>query len=379
MLMFMPWCPIDKCYEVDDIYLLPFTRHKLIDGLDKTDQCRINTIIGIYKDLEGKPVRNATIVRYDGHSPIDDLTDDQIEIAKDLTALACFCGLAKRKYFNAPGPYCNSDCFSLYIQKFDKPDFTALTTRRRDGVTWSIWPVDDVSITIPVHCHTVQDVSVDTDLLKALVDHRHHTKPEKSEWGKWQNAISCFNQASTDSNNMRPQMELVLLCSAFEHLLSTRSNAEDVARRFAETLTPSDKLLAQDAMRLSNQRKNAGKSVRYEWMRDFYRIRNDFAHGNLSSQRSSGWNLIEHLVLATIAFPLLVKSLLSKACEYKMTDGDQAQIDVFEKFADTTDFLKPPPDQKSSSDSHWKRLVNERSRKIAIERAVKRERKNLTP
>jgi len=377
MLVFMPWCPIEKAYTVSDTAILPFERHTPIDGLDDAGQCRVNAIMASYKDIEGKPIYKAAIVRYGSNSPIDDLNDEEIEIVQDLAVLACFCGLATREYFNSLGPYCNTDCFNLHIQKFDKADFTALTVRRREGRTLSGWPIDNISITVPVHCHTIQGVSLDAELLKALIDYR--AQPSNTDWGRWQNAISCFNQGNTDSDNIRHQIEWVLLCSAFEHLLSAKSNAKDIACKFAKKLTPSDELLAKDAARLSMQQKNDGKSVRYEWMREFYRIRGDFAHGKLNTQQPTTWNFLEHLVLATIAFPLLVKSLLNKACKYKLTDNDQAQIDVFEKFADTPDFLRPPPDQKNSLDSHLKRLVNERSSKIALERAFNQACNDPTP
>jgi len=370
MLAFMPWCPIDKAYTVGDVTILPFERHTPIEGLDDAEQCRVNTIMAMYKDIKGKPVRKAAIVRYGSKSPIADLTEDDIEIVQELAALACFCGLAKRQYFDSLGPYCNSDCFSLHIQKFDRADFTALTVRRREGRTLSVWRIDDISITVPVHCHTIREVSLNAELLKGLIDHR--AQSDNTEWGRWQNAISCFNQANTDSDNIRYQVEWMLLCSAFEHILSATSNAKDVACKFAENLTPSDELLAKDAARLSDQQKNDGRSVRYEWMREFYRIRGDFAHGKLNTQQPTTWDLLEHLMLATIAFPLLVKSLLNKACKYKLTDNDQAQIDVFEKFADTPDFLERPPDQKNSLDSHWQRLLIKRSFNAAFNRASSR-------
>lgn len=377
MLVFMPWCPLDNPYEVGNISILPFERHTPIDGLDDAGQCRVNTIMATYKDIEGKPVHKAAIVRYGSNSPIGDLTDDQIEIVQDLAVLACFSGLAKREYFNSLGPYCNSDCFALHIQRFDKADFTSLTVRRREGRTLSGWPIDEIAVTVPLHCHTIRQISLDVDLLKALADHR--TELNDGEWGRWQNAVSCFNQANTDSDNIRHQMEWVLLCSAFEHLLSAKSNAKDVACKFAKTFDPSEELLAKDATRLSNQPKNDGKSVRYEWMREFYRIRGDFAHGKLNTQQATTWNPLEHLVLATIAFPLLVKSFLNKACKYKLTDHDQSQIDVFEKFADTHDFLRPPPDQKKSLDSHWQRLVNDRLMTIACSKASKQPWNKITP
>jgi len=357
MLVFMPWCRIDRAYKVGDIDILPLNRHGTINGLDDAAQCSVNTVMAAYKTIEGKPVDRATLISYASKSLIDDLNEDEVETVHELAAVACFCGLAKREYFNSLGPYCNSDCFTLYIQKFTKADFTALTIRRREGRTLSVWPIGDIAITVPVHCHAIENVSLDEELLKALVAHRAQTNSDKLV--RWQNAISCFNQANTDNDSIRYQMEWVLLCSAFEHLLGAKPKAEDVSSKLAQTMVPKDSLPASNANRRSDKWPAKGQSLCYEWMREFYRIRGDFAHGGLNTQQPAMWKPLEHLVLGTIAFPLLVKSLLSKDSKYILTNKDRAQIDCFEKFADTDNFLNPPPNQQGSLDSHWRRLLDE--------------------
>ena len=98
-------------------------------------------------------------------------------------------------------------------------------------------------------------------------------------------------------------------------------------------------------------------------MKEFYRVRGDFAHGRLKTKQPAVWNPLEHIVLATIGFPLLVRCLLKKKAKYQVTDSDQAQIDAFEKLA-AEQFLRPPADQKNSMDSIWFRLVKEASSKL---------------
>ncbi len=375
MLTFMPWCRIDKIYKIDNIEILPFKRHEQINGVDDAGQCRVNTIMSIYKNIEGRPVDSAALIRYSDKTLIADLNEEEMAEMSDLTTLACFSGLAKREYFNPVGPYCNS--FTLYSQKFDKAEFTTLRTRRREGSTSSVWPIDDLAVTVPVHCHTIDGVMLDEMLLNALIAYRKRSNVE--DWGKWQNALTCFNQANTDSDNIRHQVEWVLLCSAFEHILDAKHEAKDVASEFAKIMVPSEPLLVQNAIRKSNNWQTKDQALRYEWMREFYRIRGDFAHGKLNTQQPTVWNPREHLTLAVIAFPMVVKCLLKKANLYELTDDDQAQIDVFEKFADTQNFLKPPANQKGSLDYHWKRLVSDRSRRIFCEKAVNEAWNNLTP
>ncbi|BFU89421.1 MAG: hypothetical protein NTAFB01_06080 [Nitrospira sp.] len=366
MVAFMPWCRIDKTYEVGEIQILPFERHEPIDGLDDTAQCRVSTILASYKTIVGKPVERAAFVRYGGRLLIDDLNDKEQETLHELVTLACFCGLARREYYEQGGHYCNSECFSLYIQKFDEADFVSLRTRRRDGHTLDVWPIADIAITIPAHCQPVRGVNFDEALLKGLVAHRAQSADK--EWARWQNAISCFNQANTDGENVRYQVEWVLLCSAFQHILGAKSNAEDVAKKFAEAVAPSSPVLVGNVEHHSDLTE-ADKSIRYEWMKEFYRVRGDFAHGRLQTNQPSVWNPLEHLVLAAITFPLLVRCLLNKKGRYEFTDNDLAQIDAFEKLADEQS-LKPPLSQKNSLDWVWPRLVQDAKSEVLGRKAL---------
>lgn len=369
-LLFMPWCKIDRTYKIGEIEILPFERNKPIGGFDEEAQRHVNKIMVMHKTIQNEPVDRAALVRYQNKSVIDELTDREIEIAKDYLELACFCALAHRKYFYPVGAYCNSDCFSFYVQKFDDAEDTCLVTRRREGRNKSLWQMDEIAITVPIHVHPIGGITLDQRLLDAVIAFRQGAGNNK--WGKWQNAISCFNRANSDSDRVSYQIEWILLCSAFERILEADTDYEDVARKFSDGFKPADPIKVRDADRVSDKWKKPDAPLRHEWMREFYRIRGDFAHGKLNTRQPVVWEPLEHLVLATIAFPLLVKSLLQKDCKYKFTDDDRAQIDCFEKFADTKNFLEKPPDQQSGLDSHWSRLCEGRESRLSTERAVDR-------
>jgi hypothetical protein len=368
MIAFMPWCRVEKSLDVGGITILPFHRHGRLEGLDEATLCRANTILGTYKTIEAKPVDKAALIRYGAKSLVDELSTEEHEDIHGLVTLACFSALAGRQYFDSLGPYCNSDCFTLYVQKFDRADFTAITTRRREGETLSGWPIDDIAITIPVHCHTVQEVMIDESLLKSLLIHRD--KCDEEEWGRWQNAITCFNQANTDSETVRFQVEWVLLCSSFEHILLAASDYKNVARKFIERVIPSSPLLVRNAKRKSTRWVDVDVDLRYEWLKEFYRIRGDFAHGRLDSRQPAAWTTREHLVLSTIAFPLLVRCLLASSGSYVLTDDDLAQINAFECLMDDP-FLESPPDSRGSGDSYWARHVSEARMNVAHGQAMK--------
>lgn len=367
MVAFMPWCRIDKTYKVGEIQIVPFERHKPIEGLDGTAQCRVSTIVASYKTIVGKPIDRAAFVRYGDSSLIADLNGEEQETIHELVTLACFCGLARREYFRQGGHYCNSECFSLYLQKFDEADSVSLRTRRREGHTWDVWPIDDIATTVPAQCQPIQKVNLEETLLKGLVAHRAQSADE--EWARWQSAISCFNQANTDGENFRYQVEWVLLCSAFEQILGARPDYKDVAQKFADAVVPSSPVLVCNAKHRPGRWPDADKPIRYEWMKEFYRIRGDFAHGRLQTKQPSVLNPLEHLVLAAIAFPLLVRCLLNKKRRYEFTDNDLAQINAFEKLADER-FLEPPSNQENSLDWMWPRLVQDAKSEVLVRKAL---------
>jgi hypothetical protein len=106
-------------------------------------------------------------------------------------------------------------------------------------------------------------------------------------------------------------------------------------------------------------------------MKEFYRIRGDFAHGRLNTQQPSVWTPHEHLLLATIAFPLLVKALLARLGRYQLSDEDQVQRNALEGFADTAEFLNPPLDQQGGLDLHWRRARQREQRNLRVAKAVR--------
>jgi hypothetical protein len=357
LLQFMPWCPIDKVYSVGDVTIIPFHCDESIQGLDELATSQVKTILASYRDLEGQPIKEAALIQYQSCPLLADLSDDEIEVTRECVELACFCSLAKRDYFSQEGPYSNTDCFIVYGHEFSQaPRFFGITTRRREGRTRDGRWIERTMFSIPVHVSPIGRVSLYAPLLDALVAFRNLASDDA--WIRWQNAISCFNQANTDNDAVRYQVEWVLLSSAFEHILEAKSNCGDVARTFTDLLVPYTQLFVRDTKRRSDRWSDADRPLRYEWMKEFYRIRGDFAHGRLKTRQAAVWNALEHIVLASIAFPLLTRCLLERRGIYGLTDNDRSQINVFERLADEQ-FLNPPEDQKSSIDSTWWRLQKE--------------------
>ena len=296
-------------------------------------------------------MNHAAVVSYADRPFGAELTPEEVDTVYEWIQLACFAGLAGRELFTPEAP-CNSDVFLLYMQRLQDADFIAIRTRRREGHTWSAWPLDSVVMSVPTHVSPVRFVSLDQHLLDGLVTFSERGGPE---WGRWQHALSCFNPANTDSDGVRYQVEWGVLASAFEQLLDAASIAEDVADKLAKAIVPSKPLLAGEAKRRIDRWKDPVASVRFEWLKEFYRVRGDFSHGRLTTRQPMVWNALEHLTLAAIAFPLVVRCLVQSAGTYTLTRDDVAAIEAFEPFADQAAFLVLPPDARSSRDSWWAR------------------------
>ena len=351
---FMPWCPLDKEYAISEISLIPFDLTAMNEQYDSTELSQVLSILSSYRDLKGRPNREMALVKYRDKSVFSYLTSEEYEIAHDLAELACFSGISKRTYISF-GEYCNATNFIFYGQRFTiGSEHVAVESRRGDGRTSDMRAISNTVFSIPVQANPIRRVTLNEQLLASLVAFRETA--DSKVWSRWQNAIACFNLANTDADNITHQVEWTLLCSAFERLLDADSKAVDVATRFSNVLCPANPLAVSGAKRKPSRCTDMAKPLRFEWMREFYSVRGDFAHGKLDTGQPLAWQPLEHLALARIAFTLLVKCLLSKGEKYALTEHDQVEIDAFECLADSP-LLSDPPDSQGSMDSWWLRCL----------------------
>jgi hypothetical protein len=336
----MPWCKIKQEYEVGDITLLPWNRDTDIEGLDQKDNDSINYILYSYKDIENNPIQNATLAKLNNKYILDDLEYKHIEITRECIELFCFCALSNRNIFSQFYNYNNSDCFISYRQEFiGIPEHIGLAYRRKCGTSIDGRDISEVSFSCPVHVNNIGFIGIDLNFLNSLIKRRSDKKT--SDWHRWLSSISCYNMANTDNHAARPQVEWILLCGAFEHLLNAKANNKNVAEKFESSLKIRESLKYRESKRLRRGYSGDDRSLRYEWMKEFYRVRGDFAHGKTSTRQDMSWSTLEHLSLATYAFPLMVKSIMSINNYYELSKKDQKDIQKFEHLANDK-FLDNP-------------------------------------
>ena len=57
MLPIMPWCRIDRAYEVSDVTIAPYRGR--LDSIDDVVQEHLKIVLSSYRTIEGRPVDHA--------------------------------------------------------------------------------------------------------------------------------------------------------------------------------------------------------------------------------------------------------------------------------------------------------------------------------
>ena len=257
--------------------------------------------------------------------------------------------------------YWNRENFRIFIQNFTHESHgVAVTTRRRDGSRTIYYSGQTYFVQKPeqVESSSITKVKLDTHLLNSLLNAKDGLTPET--WNCFFDSILNFNFANTDSERIQPEAEAVFMMGAFERLLECGGKENELAERFVKILRPpsSDKS-PNDCTRLSDQRvlsrfRNSS-TIRDMWIRDFFRLRGDLAHGKVNSKYPAVWTLRDHLLLSSYIFPLLLKCKLTEGNFYYLTEEDQFHIDLFETLVCEEHFKL----QEEGQDHPWDKVFSE--------------------
>jgi hypothetical protein len=359
MLAFFPWFTTRQDFQAGPFEVVRYERSQEPLGQGTRDQETADKILGHYFTLSAQPLVSATIVKLKTRGFFDELSDDERSAVFALSELLALSGLACREFFRHAGQYCNRDHFRVVIQRFSDPQAGALTTtRRRDGDSSNYMSGAIYRVPIPEHVQLSPiPINVDVSLFSSLL-----AAQERDGWERFAEAILSFNLANTDSSEMSEHIEAVLLVSAFERLLECRGKEEDLAERFSDCLRFSQERFRGDCARLASgdlgNRFQTSAPIHEIWIRDFYRLRGNLAHGRIRHRYPAVWQLREHLLLGSYVFPLLVRSLLAEENLYSLTKDDQFHIDVFERLA-CERLFQPTGEESGPSSWPWNKILEE--------------------
>jgi hypothetical protein len=362
MVAFFPWFDVGESFALGSFDLIAWERaaqpagpraHRPNGALQQT----LDAVLAPFHTPYREPVPRATLLTLNGDDITDDLNDDEREQVFTLAELVAFSGLARREFFSpfGLGPYCNFDNFRLVIQGFAvEPHGTAIGTRRRDGGILAAITADAYREYAPVHVTTNERIRLDVDLLRGLLAATAH-----AEWPNFDESVFWFNRANTDSQATTAHAEAVMMVGAFERLFDLRHGREqELAQRFVAVFTPTQSRLAGATPRIGG-RFDAQMPVREAWVRDFFRLRADPAHGRRDPKYPSVWPVHEHLLLGALAFPLTVKLRLQQLGLYALTAADHDDLELFERFASEDAFAHLQHPLTERPEPAWARVRGE--------------------
>jgi hypothetical protein len=355
-LAFFPWAHLPDPLSLGDVQVVPFCRGKTPGGRGTPTQQSIDRILETYCNLSG-PIEKATILHLRDKDILADLNDEECAALFLFVELLAMSALSAREFFGTGMQYQNRDNFRLVIQRvMDNQDGVTIVSRRRDGSSTNFVSGDIYRVQRPQHTRSCHRNAIDLQLLEALLKAR-----DLPEWHELYEAILGFNIANTDSRDMSANVEAVLIVGAFERLLAShRVGAKELAQLFSELVCPGQSTDIKDSafLNLHKHRFNGTTSVRDMWIQDFYRLRNDLAHGRVQPAYKPVWGVLNHLLLASFIFPFALKCRLGKLGVYNLTSADKRGIKMFEKLA-LYDHHAPGTGPHDARAHPWDQVVNE--------------------
>lgn len=319
-IAFFPWWNVARSLTIGPIRLLAYQRTKSPGDLPGATQTDLDGVLGAYANRPKHRITSATILEVDdwrtGQDPESVLT--RLFAAREALA---FSALAERKLFNGHFNYCNFDTYSLVVQRYvaGKTGRFAYTTRRRDGGVSNMWSSDEFAFQRPLHVYDYTGPHLDIKLAALLMeDVPHH----------WLDAVAEFNRANTDSRDVMPHVEVVMMKSAFEWLFHVGPEVQQFTGALERCL--SDIPLLDGASGPLQQRWSDTwpKATRLllAWAREFCALRGTSAHGSRRSIEHFVWTEAAHLAFASMLFPLLFKKVASDADRYVLDEDDYERL-----------------------------------------------------
>lgn len=320
-IAFFPWWSIKEPLTIGPLRLLPYERGCAPGDLLDATQHDIDGVIAAYFNRPGCCVEQATILEFGewrtGMDPVDPVLEDLFS-AREAVA---FAALAERKLFLPHCEYCNSDTFSLVVQRYQEgsADRFVYQTRKRDGGTKNYWTSDEFTFRRPLHVHEYRECHFDEKLIALLIDTRV---------ANWLEAIAEFNRANTDLSDISPHVEMVMMKSAFERLLDISENKAEFSDAIEKRIKRLERAQEIDGPLKEQWEKRWPKPPRpiLAWAREFCARRGAAAHGNDRSKGGFVWPESAHLAFASVLLPLMLKKIAADQGEFELTIRDQERL-----------------------------------------------------
>jgi hypothetical protein len=347
-IAFFPWLVTIEPIIVGPLRLLPYKKEKLPGDLPNVSQLLMDSVLSAYATHPRKRITTATILEIDDWQTGADPTIalDRLFAAKELLA---FASLSERKLFHGHfDNYCCNDDFTLIVQNFTSANSStfAYSTRRRDGGTSNVWSSDEFSFHRPIHSSTHNSPNPNIDFLSVLLELR---EPNLIE------SIAEFNHANTDSQDVLPHVELVMLKSAFELLFGIDQKVGSFCKALDKSLSSLDPIEEANGQLKASWEAARANSSRplIAWAKEFCDRRGVAAHGNSKTSDRFVWSERSHLAFASLLFPLLFKKTLSESGQYTISEYDKNRLRKIDQYVLDNPFSEQPPNRMKRQKHPW--------------------------
>lgn len=341
ILAFFPWASISEPLSIGNLRLIPYEIGKPINNFKHVNTLDIDTVLSAYSDRLNRKIVCVTLLELgdwesgmaDSHGLISEFFK-----AKDLIVTSA---LSRRKLFTSSLGYCNTDTFTLVVQRFvEGTSHFAFDTRRRDGGTTHMWATSQFSFIRPHHVDSNYKMNLDAKLLECLLSLPQGDPILES--------LKEFNCSNTDADSIPIYSEIVMMKSAFEWLFSIGERCQEFINSLNDALVDIGLENCEGAL-VGEWLTRWGKSKRLleAWGREFCALRGVSAHGLSKSKSSLIWDANSHLAFASILFPLLLKKILSDKNLFSIDEYDMEKLKRIEQY------LASNPFEFNANDSEW--------------------------
>jgi hypothetical protein len=361
-LAFFPWIRLDEPMTLGDVRLIPYRRKDKSLPLAQVSKAHVDAIFKAYADRPGKAVQHGVIVEVADWHAGPDMPPAMFERVWQVKEILTLSALAGRHLFVSDGSYVNSHAYTLVVQNFapGSAHGFAFSTRRRDGVATNFWSKDEFAFQRPLHVSDRWRMHVDVKLAEALL-----ALPVDDPLLE---AIREFNAANTDSGDVAPHVEVVMVKSALEWLLGIDEKRSSLSAALTR-LFPAPALGAVAGPLRDTwlkRHKPADQRLLSAWVTDFCILRGSAAHGKGCGRAPTVWSHFQHLAFAAILFPLLVKKLLAERGLYSPTDRDNDEFEHLEDYLE----VDPRATEDAPHDFPWSG-VRRRLTELALGRGLR--------
>ena len=352
-IAFFPWWNVARSLTIGPIRLLAYQRTKSPGDLPEATQTDLDGVLGAYSSRPKHRISSATILEVDDWRTGQDPEPVLTRLFAACEAVA-FSALAERKLFNGHFNYSNFDTYSLVVQCYlaGKAGRFAYTTRRRDGGASNMWSSDEFAFQRPLHVYDYSGPYLDTKLVALLMEE----VPDH-----WLAAVAEFNRANTDSRDVMPHVEVVMMKSAFEWLFQIGSGVQQFTgalERCLADIAPLDGACGPLQQKWFDTWPKATRPL-LAWAREFCALRGTSAHGVRRGNGHFVWTEGAHLAFASVLFPLLFKKVAADAGRYLLDEDDYERLRRIDHYI-PHDPMTVDEDARGTAPEHpWTSIDNE--------------------